>query len=77
MTVKDLIEKLALEDPQKRVVVDGYESGFDEVDHLHNIKVIPNIHRGDAEKDDCWWDGEFELSDNEEGEDVILLPRKS
>lgn len=77
MNVKELIEKLTLEDPQKRVVVDGYESGFDEVDHLHNIKITPNINRKGSEKDDCWWEGEFELSSDEKGEEVILLPRKS
>jgi len=31
MTVQQLIERLALEDPKMRVVVDGYEQGYDEV----------------------------------------------
>jgi hypothetical protein len=77
MTVKKLIEKLSTEDPQKKVVVDGYESGFDIVDRISYVNVIPNPDHGDPEKDDRWWDGEFELSENQEGEDVILLPRKS
>ena len=77
MNVKELIELLSLEDPQKRIVVDGYESGYDEVDKISYVNVIPNTDQGDSEKDDRWWDGEFELSECTEGEDVILLPRKS
>jgi hypothetical protein len=77
MIVKELIERLALENPQKKVVVDGYESGFDEVDRISYVNVVPNPDRDDSEKDDRWWDGEFEMSENQEGEDVILLPRKS
>lgn len=76
MIVKELIEKLILEDPQKRVVVDGYESGYDEVNQISYVNVVPNPDYGDSEKDNRWWDGEFELSENNEGEDVIFLPRK-
>jgi len=77
MTVKELIEQLSLEDPNKRVVVDSYESGFDEVEKLININIIPNPDKGDTEKDDRWWNGEFELDLDKNSETAILLPRKN
>lgn len=79
MIVKELIERLTAEDPQKRVVVDGYESGYDEVDKVRLVCIKPNPHKGDNEKDDNWWDGEFQecLSDSEGIETAVCLPRKS
>jgi len=77
MTVKDLIEYLTLENPNKRVVVDGYESGYDEVEKIKNVLIKPNPHKGDAEKYNNWWDGEFQESLDKNSEIAILLPRKS
>ena len=77
MIVKELIERLSHEDPNKRVVVDGYESGYDEVDRIHYVNVIPNFDSDNNKKDDRLWSGEFESSKNEKGEEVILFPRKS
>jgi hypothetical protein len=39
MTVKELIEELKTYDQNKRVVVDGYEGGYDDISPLH-IKDI-------------------------------------
>jgi hypothetical protein len=74
MTVKELIEKLSLEDPNRLVVVDGYEEGYDtiaSVDHVY-IKLSVN-------KKDKWYVGEFKSSSPSEkdSEVAILLPRKS
>jgi hypothetical protein len=77
MKVKELIEKLSLFDQNKRVVVDGYESGYDEVCSIKEVPIVPNPHNNDLEKDDAWWDGEFNYSNNENAEVAILFPRKS
>jgi hypothetical protein len=77
MLVKELIEQLLLEDPNMRVVVDGYESGYDEPLKLEYVNIAPNKHNKDTEKDDNWWDGEFVLSSLKTDEKAILLPRKS
>lgn len=69
MKVKELIEHLQLMQPEMRVVVDGYECGYDEVYCSRTAIVTPNsTHRH--------WEGEF--ADCEaNGETVLLLPRKS
>ena len=38
MKVKELIERLLLEDPEMRVVVAGYECGYDELKELSRIE---------------------------------------
>ena len=69
MKVKELIEHLQLLDPEMRVVVDGYECGYDEV-HCTQIKnVISNPKHSS-------WEGEFR-DYQENAETVVLLPRKS
>ncbi len=70
MKVKELIERLTLEDPFKRVVVNGYEEGYDEIDKILPVKVCPNTTKKD-------WEGELCHSLDENSESVILLPRKS
>jgi len=72
MTVKELIERLSLEDPNKRIVVDGYESGYDEVEKIILVNIQPNLSV--SEKD---WEGEFEFTSEKDSEVAILLPRKS
>jgi len=69
MKVKELIEHLQLMQPEMRVVVDGYECGYDEVYCFRAVTVVSNpTHRH--------WEGEF--ADCEaNGETVLLLPRKS
>ncbi len=77
MKVKELIDKLLSYNPDWRVVVDGYESGYDEVCSITEVPIVPNSHKNDSEKDDAWWDGEFKYSKNQDAEIAILLPRKS
>jgi hypothetical protein len=77
MKVKELIEILSKEDPEKRIVVNGYEDGFDELDKIFYVCITPNP---DKTKNDKWWLGEFEecIKDpNSDEEIAILLPRKS
>jgi patatin-like phospholipase/acyl hydrolase len=76
MNVKQLIEKLSLEDPEKRIVVSGYEGGYDELDKIIHVCITPNPDK----KQDKWWLGEFEecIKDpNSDEEIAILFPRKS
>lgn len=69
MKVKELIELLQLLEPEMRVVVDGYEQGYDEVYCTRAVVITPNPeHRN--------WEGEF-ADCKENGETVVLLPRKS
>ena len=56
MKVKELIELLQKEDPEMRVVLDGYESGFDELHEISHTQIGKYI--GD-DKDKNWYDGEF------------------
>jgi hypothetical protein len=77
MNVKDLINILKKENQKARVVVEGYESGYDEVSKISTVSIEPNPDKGDSEKDDKWWDGEFFFSDKKNAEIAICLPRKS
>lgn len=73
MKVKELIKRLSTEDPEMRVVVQGYEGGYDEVDSTHLVPITKNKH-----KQDKWWDGEFlEVVADDADEVALLLPRKS
>jgi hypothetical protein len=73
MTVKDLIQQLSSRDPLMRVVVQGYEGGYDEVESTHLVPIAKNMH-----KQDKWWDGEFlEVVVDDADEIALLLPRKS
>ena len=55
MKVKELIEQLQKFDPEQIVVVDGYETGFDEVKEVH---LIENLRR--LPEDKAYYDGEFQ-----------------
>jgi hypothetical protein len=74
MKVKDLIQQLANEDPETRVVVDGYECGFDELEMVRRVHVITNSNRNDKH-----WEGEFgeAVRNHPHSEIALLLPRKS
>lgn len=69
MTVKELMEILQTQDPNKLVLVSGYEGGYDALQEVRPIKVIhsPSEH---------WWEGDYEDYPLEECNiDAILLPR--
>ena len=73
MKVKELIKFLENYDPEMRVVVDGYESGFDEVTKLYQVGIEPNPKA--AEK---YWEGEFkEVIVDDADDTALLLPRNS
>lgn len=71
MTVSKLIELLKMHDPDKLVVVSGYEEGYDELKSVHEIKIKP-----DPTAVDKHWKGEYTDYPLEECNiDAILLPR--
>jgi hypothetical protein len=77
MKVKDLIEKLKKEDPEMRIVVDGYEGGYDELENFKYVCISPNPDK-EKEPDSLWYLGDFEECIYTEGEEMaLLLPRKS
>jgi len=70
MNVQQLIERLALEDPKMRVVIQGYEQGYDEVHEVEYTNITPN-----TDKDRPWWDGELNDTTDKNAEVALLLPR--
>jgi hypothetical protein len=77
MKVKDLLELLKTQNPEMKIVVDGYEGGFDELDSIKHVCITENP---DKKKDpkNLWWLGDYEeciFSGTEET--AILLPRKN
>lgn len=73
MTVKELIDKLSTTDLSMRVVVQGYEGGYDEVESFHQVPIAKNKY-----KQDKWWDGEYSEVVLDDAEEIaLLLPRKS
>jgi calcineurin-like phosphoesterase family protein len=77
MKVKDLILLLEKEDGEKRIVLNGYEGGFDELKELKRVCISPNPDKlKDPSK--LWWLGDFEECIYADGEEIaILLPRTS
>jgi len=73
MKVKDLIEKLQTEDPEMKVVVTGYECGYDELKYLNRVGICKNL-----KKKDKWWEGEYHDAPTSVSEEIaLLLPRTS
>jgi hypothetical protein len=73
MKVKQLIKFLETYNPEMRVVVHGYESGYDEVTKLYQVGIEPN-----QKANEKYWEGEFkEVVVDDADEVALLLPRKS
>jgi hypothetical protein len=71
MKVKELIKFLQTYDPEMRVVVDGYECGYNEVKKIYQIGIINN-----PKSDEKYWEGEFnEIHLDDADEVALLLPR--
>jgi ABC-type Fe3+-hydroxamate transport system substrate-binding protein len=76
MKVKELIEQLQKFDPEQIVVVDGYETGYDEVKETHlieNLKKLPD--------NKAYYDGEFQeataLTWSHDVIQAVYIPRSS
>ena len=56
MKVRELIEELQRHDPETRVVVNGYEGGYDDVSCVDEIRLNLNANT-------AWYYGKHELDD--------------
>ena len=45
MVVRELIKKLQEYDPEKRVIVNGYEGGYDDLQKVEDILIAININK--------------------------------
>jgi hypothetical protein len=59
MKVKELIKELQKHDPEKMVVVAGYEGGYDEISGAEEIRLKLNAHTE-------WYYGKHEQDDKGE-----------
>ena len=64
MNVQELIDKLKSLSPDARVVVDGYEDGFDDVTDVKQVAVEPRTQKE-------WYNGKYEKS--LQGENAVLV----
>jgi hypothetical protein len=76
MKVKELIEQLQKFDPEEIVVVDGYETGFDEVKEVHYLTGLKKLPDNKA-----WYDGEYQeastMSWLHDIQTAVYIPRTS
>ncbi len=66
MTAQQLIQHLQTLPPTTKIVVRGYENGYNNILQLKEVKIKPkaNAH---------WYDGEFENSNDEDAITAIDL----
>lgn len=57
MKVKDLIKILEIYSPDREVLVDGYEGGYDELSI-----VDQEVYDKQGEEKESWWDGRYDSS---------------
>ena len=67
MTAIELIQQLQTLSPETKIVVRGYEDGYNDILQLKAIKIKPKT-------DAHWYDGEYELSTDADAIDAIDLP---
>jgi len=68
MKVSELIGFLSKLDPDARVVTPGFESGFEDIEHVRCSVLY-------RRKNPEWWDGEFNEDDrwSTKGEEIVLI----
>ena len=65
MTVEELMDELTKLPADRRVVVQGYEDGFDDVSAIEPVLIEKN-------PSDAWYYGRF-ASVSKDGEEAVLL----
>jgi hypothetical protein len=77
ITVCQLIEVLKRFPPHRRVLVSGYEDGFDDV--FAESIVSKTVQLVSEESEEVWWSGIFDEVRNESTAknplDVVVIPR--
>lgn len=66
MTVAELIQQLQTLPPETKVVIRGYEDGYNDILQLKRVKIKPKV-------DAYWFDGEFEDSKDTDAIDAVNL----
>lgn len=66
MTINELIEILRQFPPEMRVVVKGYEDGFDDIDTIKQVSLILNANEE-------WWYGAHADLKEKPGVPALLL----
>jgi hypothetical protein len=66
MTVAELIQQLQTLPPETKVVIRGYEDGYNDILQLKTVKIKPKV-------DAYWFDGEFEDSTDADAIDAVNL----
>ena len=66
MTAQELIIHLQNLPPETKVVIRGYEDGYNDILQLKKVKIKPKV-------DAYWFDGEFEDSNDADALDAIDL----
>ena len=66
MTVRELINHLQTLPPDTKVVVRGYEDGYNDILHLKKVSIKPNPNS-------YTWDGEYEDSSDTDAFDAVNL----
>ena len=66
MIIEELIQQLQSFPKNSRVIVQGYEDGYDEITTLREISIRPNPNHE-------WYNGKYESSDNAASETAVLI----
>lgn len=68
MKVKDLIAVLKEEDPESRVILNGYEEGFCDILSLEKLKIKLNVNKEQ-------YNGPHDISDSNFDEYAVFIKR--
>jgi len=66
MTAAELIEQLKALPPDTKIVIRGYEDGYNDILKLKPVKIKPK-------EDSNWYDGEYEDSKDADAGDAVEL----
>ena len=66
MIIEELIQQLQRYPKNSRVIVQGYEDGYDEVTIVSEIYIQPNTSHE-------WYNGKYIKSDNAASETAVLI----
>ncbi len=66
MIIEELIQQLQRYPKNSRVIVQGYEDGYDEVSTVTEISIQPNTSHE-------WYNGKYINSDNATSETAVLI----
>ena len=66
MIIEELIQQLQRYPKNSRILVQGYEDGYDEVTNVREISIKPNTSHE-------WYNGKYIHSDNPASETAVLI----